>query len=261
MISSNTIQQIQSRIDIIEIIGGFMKLKKRGANYIGLCPFHNEKTPSFSVSPSKEIYKCFGCGRSGNAIGFLMEHEKYSYTEALRWLGNKYNVPIEETAKSPEALLQQQVADSLYIINGFARDFFKEQLMKEEEGQNIGLSYLKERGFQEAIIQKFELGYAPRQKEAFTTAALAAQYNPELLNKAGLIIRREEQWIDNYFEQGTAYSLMYKERVGNPINQIVIIISVDGQPEPQIFIKEPIDYVDSLINKVWLYKKEHKNVC
>ncbi|MFM7838485.1 MAG: DNA primase, partial [Chitinophagaceae bacterium] len=198
MISSNTIQQIQSRIDIIEIIGGFMKLKKRGANYIGLCPFHNEKTPSFSVSPSKEIYKCFGCGRSGNAIGFLMEHEKYSYTEALRWLGNKYNVPIEETAKSPEALLQQQVADSLYIINGFARDFFKEQLTKEEEGQNIGLSYLKERGFQEAIIQKFELGYAPRQKDAFTAAALAAQYNPELLSKAGLIVRREEQWIDNY---------------------------------------------------------------
>ena len=99
MITQHTIQQIQSRIDIIEIVGGFVKLKKRGANYLGLCPFHNEKTPSFTVSSAKEIYKCFGCGRSGNSISFLMEHEKYSYTEALRWLANKYNVEIEETGE------------------------------------------------------------------------------------------------------------------------------------------------------------------
>ena len=101
LISQQTIQQILSRIDITEIVGGFVKLKKRGANYLGLCPFHNEKTPSFTVSPAKEIYKCFGCGRSGNAISFLMEHEKYSYVEALKWLANKYNVEIEETESSP----------------------------------------------------------------------------------------------------------------------------------------------------------------
>src|SRR6266487_801389 len=116
MISQNTIQEILARIDIIDIIGGFVKLKRRGANYLGLCPFHNEKTPSFTVSPSKEIYKCFGCGRSGNSISFIMEHEKYSYVEALRWLANKYDVAIEETEASPELKAKQQVAESLYII-------------------------------------------------------------------------------------------------------------------------------------------------
>src|SRR5580704_2350995 len=142
MISQQTIQQILSRIDITEIIGGFVKLKKRGANYLGLCPFHNEKTPSFTVSPVKEIYKCFGCGRSGNAIGFLMELEKYSYVEALRWLANKYNIELEETEASPELLQQQQVAESLFIINKFAQQYFSDVLFDSEEGQDIGLAYL-----------------------------------------------------------------------------------------------------------------------
>src|SRR5216110_2216100 len=136
MISQNTIQEILSRIDIIDIIGGFVKLKKRGANYLGLCPFHNEKTPSFTVSPSKEIYKCFGCGRSGNTISFLMEHEKYSYVEALRWLANKYNVELEETEASPEQKLQQQAAESLHIINNFAQKYFSEKLWQSEEGKD-----------------------------------------------------------------------------------------------------------------------------
>src|SRR5579863_8021282 len=155
MIAQQTIQQILSRIDIIEIIGGFVKLKKRGVNYLGLCPFHNEKTPSFTVSPVKEIYKCFGCGRSGNTISFLMEHEKYSYAEALRWLAARYNVEIEEKELSPEQRLQQQAAESLYIINGFAQKFFSDALFHTDEGQDIGLSYLKERGFNEAIMLKF----------------------------------------------------------------------------------------------------------
>src|SRR5215472_11087236 len=115
MISPQTIEQITNRIDIIDVVSEFVKLKKRGANYLGLCPFHNEKTPSFTVSPAKEIYKCFGCGRSGNTISFLMEHEKFSYVEALRWLAARYNVEIEETEQSPEARLKQQEADSLYI--------------------------------------------------------------------------------------------------------------------------------------------------
>lgn len=140
MIPQETIQQIVSRIDIIEIINSFVKLKKRGTNYIGLCPFHNEKSPSFTVSPSKEIYKCFGCGRSGNTITFLMEHEKYSYIEALKWLAAKYNVAIEEKETSPEFKQQQQAADSLYIINNFARQFFSESLLNTEEGIDIGLS-------------------------------------------------------------------------------------------------------------------------
>src|SRR5215468_10536226 len=130
MISGNTIQQILNRLDIVEIIAGFVKLKKRGANYLGLCPFHNEKTPSFTVSPSKEIYKCFGCGRSGNSISFLMEHEKYSYVEALKWLANKYGIEIEEIFTTDEQRQQMQAADSLYIINSFAQQFFTRHLFE-----------------------------------------------------------------------------------------------------------------------------------
>src|SRR5579863_7397153 len=198
MIAQQTIQQILSRIDIIEIIGGFVKLKKRGVNYLGLCPFHNEKTPSFTVSPVKEIYKCFGCGRSGNTISFLMEHEKYSYAEALKWLAARYNVEVEEKELSPEVRQQQQIAESLYIINGFAQKFFSDTLFGSEEGQDIGLSYLKERGFNAEIIRKFQLGYNPDQRDVFSRAAVAAQYNPELLVKTGLVVQREEKLMDNY---------------------------------------------------------------
>lgn len=198
MISQNTIQQILSRIDIIDIVGSYVKLKKRGANYLGLCPFHNERTPSFTVSPAKEIYKCFGCGKSGNAIGFLMDLEKYSYVEALKWLANKYNVEVEETEVSPEQKLQQQAADSLYIINNFAQHFFSDFLLNSEEGQDIGLSYLKERGFSNDTIKKFQLGFNPEARDGFTTAALNAQYNIELLQKSGLVTVRDGRPMDNY---------------------------------------------------------------
>ncbi len=198
MISQASIQQIQSRIDIIEIIGSFVKLKKRGTNYLGLCPFHNEKSPSFTVSPAKEIYKCFGCGKSGNSIGFLMEHEKYSYTEALRWLANKYNVELEETETSPEFKIQQQAADSLFIINNFARDFFADKLFHSEEGQDIALSYLKERGFREEILKKFQIGFNPSGRDELATAALASQYNKEYLLKTGLVVQRDDRLADNY---------------------------------------------------------------
>lgn len=175
-----------------------MRLKKRGVNYLGVCPFHNEKTPSFTVSPTKEIYKCFGCGKSGNTISFLMEHEKYSYVEALKWLANKYNVEIEETEVSPEVKLQQQAADSLYILNSFAQKYFSDILFNNEEGRDIGLSYLKERGFRDDIIEKFQLGYSLNEREAFVTAALKAQYNIEYLQKSGLVVVRDERAIDNY---------------------------------------------------------------
>ena len=175
-----------------------MKLKKRGANYLGLCPFHNEKTPSFTVSPSKEIYKCFGCGRSGNSISFLMEHEKFSYVEALKWLANRYNVEVEETALSPEIKIQQQTADSLYILNAFAQKFFSDSLQNGEEGQTIGLSYLQERGFHPATIEKFQLGFNPSLPDAFAKSAMANQYNPELLQKSGLVVMRDGIPVDNY---------------------------------------------------------------
>jgi DNA primase len=198
LITQNTIQQIQSRIDVLDVVGSFVKLKRRGANYLGLCPFHNEKTPSFTVSPSKEIFKCFGCGKSGNTISFVMEHEKLSYVEALRWLATRYNIEIEETQSSPEQKLQVQTAESLHIINQFAQKFYEEQLFETEVGQDVGLSYLKERGFTEETIRKFGLGYAPDSRDALTKRALANQYNGELLQKAGLVVNRNDQLADNY---------------------------------------------------------------
>ena len=198
MIAQSTIQQILARLDIIEVIGSFVKLKKRGANYLGLCPFHNERTPSFTVSPGKEIFKCFGCGKSGNTISFLMEHEKISYVDALKWLAAKYHVEVEETEKSPEQIQLQQTADSLYIINQFAQKYYSENLFETDQGRDIGLSYLKERGFNDDIIKKFQLGYALEGRDAFAKKALNNQFNPELLLKSGLIVSRNDQYIDNY---------------------------------------------------------------
>lgn len=198
MIPQETIQQIVSRVDILEIIGSFVNLKRRGANYLGLCPFHNEKTPSFTVSPTKEIYKCFGCGKSGNTITFLMEHEKYSYVEALKWLAEKYNIEIEEQEVSPEYQAQRQAADSLYVINKFAKDYFLKKLYDSIDGESIGLSYLKERGFHDDIIKSFELGYNPNETDGFVQEALKNQFNQELLLKSGLVSLRHDKLVDNY---------------------------------------------------------------
>ncbi len=198
MISPNTIQQITNRIDIIDVVGEFVKLKKRGTNYLGLCPFHGEKSPSFTVSPAKEIYKCFGCGKSGNTITFLMEHEKYSYVESLKWLAERYNIEVEETQKTPEQAQQIQIADSLHAINHFAQKYFADQLLNTEEGVNNALSYLKERGFREDIINKFQIGYNPDARDGLTKALLANQFNSELLPKTGLVSNRNNELVDNY---------------------------------------------------------------
>lgn len=199
MISPNTIQQITSRIDIIDVVGEFVKLKKRGTNYLGLCPFHNEKSPSFTVSPAKEIYKCFGCGKSGNTITFLMEHEKYNYVEALRWLAARYNIEVEETETSPEQKQLIQTADSLFIINNFARQFFTNALFNTEDGKAIALSYLHERGFRNETIEKFQIGYNPDSRDGLTRALLSNQFNKELLPKTGLVsVRNGDELVDNY---------------------------------------------------------------
>jgi len=198
MITSNTIQQITNRIDIIDVVGEFVKLKKRGTNYIGNCPFHNEKSPSFTVSPAKEIYKCFGCGKSGNTITFLMEHEKYSYVESLRWLAARYNIEIEETESSPAQKLAQQVADSLYAINNFAMDFFAKQYWDTEAGESIAQSYMQHRGFLKPIVEKFKIGYNPSDKDSLAKALIQNQFNPELFAKTGLVVERNGEWQDNY---------------------------------------------------------------
>ena len=198
MITQQTIQQITNRIDIIEIIGEFVKLKKRGVNYLGNCPFHNEKSPSFTVSPTKEIYKCFGCGKSGNAIGFIMEHEKYSYVEALKWIAARYNIEIEETETSPEVKQQQQIAESLFILNAYAQKHFSANLIETEEGKTVALAYLKHRGFKEEIIKKFQLGYNLEAKDDLANALLKNQFNIDYAQKAGLVVLRNEVIIDTY---------------------------------------------------------------
>jgi len=173
-------------------------LKKRGTNFIGNCPFHNEKSPSFTVSPAKEIYKCFGCGKSGNTITFLMEHEKYSYVESLRWLAARYNIEIEETQSSPEQKLAQQVADSLYAINNFAMDFFAKQYWETEAGESIAQSYMQHRGFLKPIVEKFKIGYSPSDKDSLAKSLIQNQFNPELFAKTGLVVERNGEWQDNY---------------------------------------------------------------
>ncbi len=185
MISQQTIDQIMAKALVDEVVEEFVNLKPRGVNKIGLCPFHNEKTPSFTVSPSKNIFKCFGCGRGGNSVQFLMEHEHMTYPEALRYLAKKYHIEIEETQTTEEYDEAKLLKESLFIINDYATKYFIEKLWKSEEGKTIGLSYFKERGFLESTIQQFELGYANKEG-GFTSEAVKKGYNQEHLQSLGL---------------------------------------------------------------------------
>ena len=198
MIAPETIREVMDRIDVIDVVGEFVKLRRRGSNYLGLCPFHGEKTPSFTVAQSKGIYKCFGCGKSGNAISFVMEHEKYSYVETIKWLAKRYGIAVEETAMSEEAKEHLQAAESLYIINSFAQKFFHKALLETEEGEHVALSYLKERGFNLPIIEKFGLGYNPDLPDSFAQAAVKNQYSQEVLLKSGLVRSYSQRLQDNY---------------------------------------------------------------
>ncbi len=246
MIAPQTIEQITNRIDILDVVGEFVKLKKRGANYLGLCPFHNEKTPSFTVSPSKEIYKCFGCGKSGNTITFLMEHEKYSYAEALKWLAQRYNIEIQETEVSDETRTIQQAAESLHALNNFAQKFFTEQLLHTEEGQSHALTYLEERGYDVKIVEQFQLGYNPQARNAFATAALQNQFNKEVLLKSGLLVERNEELFDNYrgriifpIHNNTGKIIGFGARVIGKADKAPKYINT---PENEIYIKSKILY-------------------
>lgn len=191
MISRNTIDEIKSRIDIVDVVGDFINLKRSGQNYKALSPFSNEKTPSFYVVPAKGIFKDFSSGKGGDAITFVMEHEGMSYTEALRFLAKKYGVEIQEEQVLEKDQVAQSERDSLYIVMNFAKDYFKDLLHKNEEGQSIGLSYFKERGFTDRNIEKFELGYALNEWNALEKGAIKAGYSPEILEKAGLVVKRE----------------------------------------------------------------------
>lgn len=195
MIPVEVVASIRDAAQIEQVVGEYVQLKPRGANRIGLCPFHNEKTPSFSVSPAKGIYKCFGCGKAGDAVKFVMEHEKLSYPEALRMLALRYNIEIPEI-DTEAARAEKHLFDSLYIINEFAQKYYSNNLHESTEGQSIGLSYFKERGFRQEIIEKFQLGYSFDSFDAFTKAATSKSYNPELLKRAGLIKEKNNRTYD-----------------------------------------------------------------
>ena len=185
---------------IEEVIGDFVSLKKRGANHIGCCPFHNEKTPSFYVSPSKGIFKCFGCGKAGNAVGFLMDHEHYTYPEALRWLAQKYNIEIEEEKMSDEQRERQSVRDALFHVSEFAQKYFAELMWEDEMGRAVGLSYFHERGLTDKVIKDFGLGYCLDKWTDFTDHARKNGYSDEVLEKTGLTIFKEDGKVFDRFK-------------------------------------------------------------
>lgn len=195
MINDKTIQEIMSTAKVEEVVEDYVTLKRRGVNLIGLCPFHNEKTPSFTVSPAKNFYKCFGCGKGGSSITFLMEHESLTYPEALRFLAQKYNITIEEEARDDEYLAEQQKKESLLLINQFALDYFQKELMETQEGRAIGLSYFKHRGLLETTIATFGLGYAPKHGQAFSDLAREKGYNVDSLKELGLIGRSDRDFF------------------------------------------------------------------
>jgi DNA primase len=190
-LTRETIDQIQQSIDVVEVIGDFVTLKRKGHYYSGCCPFHNEKTPSFTVTPSKGIYKCFGCGKGGDAIQFIMEHEGASYVEAMAYMAKKYNIEIKEEELSEEQNVEQSEKDSMLVVTNYASQYYVDQLWNSEDGKSIGLSYFKERGFRDETIKKFELGFSHDQWDSFTKDAVGKGYKTEFLTKTGLSIERD----------------------------------------------------------------------
>ena len=198
MISKNTIDKVYDQMRVEEVIGDFVQLKRAGSNYKGLSPFSNERTPSFMVSPVKQIWKDFSSGKGGNAIAFLMEHEHFTYPEAIRYLAKKYHIDIEETQQSSEEKAQADERESLYIVSEYAQQYFQDTLFNTEAGKAIGMTYFKERGFTEETIQKFRLGFSPDEWTAFTDNALAKGYQLEFLEKTGLTIVNGDRKFDRF---------------------------------------------------------------
>jgi len=198
MIDRPTIERIRDAAQIVDVIQEFVPLKKRGANYLGLCPFHNEKTPSFTVSPSKEIFKCFGCGKVGNSVNFIMEHEHLTYPEALKYLAKKYHIEVVEKELTQEELEKQNERESLLVVTAYAARQFSENLFQSDEGMTVGLSYFKERGFMQATLKKFEVGYSLGKRDGFTKRALDDGYKQDFLVKTGLSIQHEDHLFDRF---------------------------------------------------------------
>ena len=209
MITRDTIAKILDTARIEDVVGDFVNLKKNGSILKGLCPFHNERTPSFVVNPNKNIFKCFGCGVGGDSVSFVMELEKMTFPEALRYLAQKYHIEVEEVYTSNEDVQEKNDKESLLIALNYAAKFYQTQLTETEDGKAIGLSYFKERGFLEDTISTFQLGYAPDSFDAFCHQAIKDGFNPEVLLKAGLIKEKNGKHYD-----------FFRDRVMFPINNV-----------------------------------------
>ena len=199
MIDRRTIEQIMETAKVEEVVGDFVALRKRGVNMIGLCPFHNEKTPSFTVSPSKNLWKCFGCGKGGKPVHFIMEHEQLSYPDALRWLAKKYHIEIKERELSDEEKREESIRESLFVINQYALQFFTDTLHNTEEGKAIGLNYFRHRGLRDETIKKFCLGYSLEKRDTFAKTATTAGYKPELIAKTGVCYSTDDGRLQDRF--------------------------------------------------------------
>lgn len=210
MIDKETVDRIFASANIVEVISDFVQLKKKGVNYQACCPFHNEKTPSFVVSPSKGLFKCFGCGKGGNAVTFVMEHENMTYPEALKYVAKKYGIEVAERELTPEEERRNDDRESMMVVSSYAAEYFAKTLHETPEGQNIGIAYFRERGFSDATILAFGLGYCPGGGDTFTRQALKEGYKEEFLAATGLTIKRED---------GTYYD-RFSTRVIFPIHGI-----------------------------------------
>ncbi len=248
MIDRSTVDRILDTARIEEVVSDFVSLKRRGANYIACCPFHHEKTPSFSVSPSKGIYKCFGCGKAGSVVSFVMEHEQMSYVEALKYLGHKYGIEVKEKEETQEDIQQRLHHESLLIVNDFAQKFYTEQLLRSDEGIAIGLSYFKERGFTDATIEKFLLGYAPNKRREFTHNAQRKGYKKEHLVEVGLTIEREGtgELLDRFYERVMFPIRSISGKViafgGRTLRKDKEIAKYINSPESEVYVKNKVLY-------------------
>lgn len=246
MITKQTIDKIFETARIEEVIGDFVTLKKSGSNYKGLSPFSNERTPSFMVSPAKQIFKDFSSGKGGSVVSFLMEHEHYTYPEALKYLARKYNIEIEETAQSDQEKEKRSERESLFLVNEFANRFFQDQLWKTEEGKTIGLSYFRERGFTEESIHTFQLGYSPEAWEAFTQKAQEESYQLEYLVKTGLTTEKGSRHSDRFRGRVMFPILSHTGRVlgfgGRTLQKDAKIAKYLNSPESEIYHKSKTLY-------------------
>jgi DNA primase len=245
-IPEEIIAEVRERNDIVRVIDPYVQLKRSGSSYKGLCPFHNEKTPSFSVSQTKGIYKCFGCGKGGSAVNFIMEHEHFSYIEALKWLAKKYNIEVREKEEKPEDILERNERESQLIVSEFAQKYFAQQLWDTNAGRLIGLAYFRERGIRDDIIRKFGLGYCPEGKDTFTAAALKEGYIMEFLEKTGLSIKRDE-WVRDRFAGRVIFPIhSVSGRViafgGRTLSQDKTVAKYVNSPESEIYHKSRVLY-------------------